>query len=77
MKKRLAILSLAALGITTFYMPKQSVAADGNVTCGPTVCIVECAKNRWLAKGCKSKAGFFCEIKNKGLSDVPSIAEGN
>ncbi len=62
MKKRLAILSLVALGITAFYMPKQSVAADGDVTCGTTICIVEGAKNRFLAKGCKEKSRFFCEV---------------
>jgi hypothetical protein len=61
MKKKLIALSLVALGFIAFSSPTQSLAADGDVTCSGNTCVVEGAKNRFLAKGCKDKESFWCE----------------
>lgn len=39
------------------------------ITCNDEICIIENAKNRFLASGCKSKKDFWCKTQKTDLSD--------
>jgi len=43
---------------------------DDGIVCGTDVCVVDEAKNRFLARGCKSKPDFDCVVGGPGLPSV-------
>jgi len=61
---------------TAFIVTKQTQAksqTDDGIVCGDTVCVVDEAKNRFLARGCKTKPDFDCVVGGPGLPDIPII----
>ncbi len=63
MKKNFGILSLGL--VFTLLSSSSVVAYEGN----PDI-IIHGAKNRFLARGCKDKPGYWCVIKG-GHPNVP------
>tara|TARA_B100000965_G_scaffold406837_1_gene449415 strand:- start:10794 stop:11033 length:240 start_codon:yes stop_codon:yes gene_type:complete len=75
MKRRHKLLVVPALilfTISSILVSNESKAqTDDGITCGETVCVVDEAKNRFLARGCKSKPDFDCVVGGPGLPDIP------
>tara|TARA_Y100000588_G_C14241086_1_gene919395 strand:- start:831 stop:1070 length:240 start_codon:yes stop_codon:yes gene_type:complete len=54
-----------------FLTHESKAQTDEGITCGDTVCVVTDAKNRFLARGCKSKPDFYCTVGGPGFPDIP------
>lgn len=74
-QKLFASFFLAAFIGTAFFANSQALAqedltTDDGVVCGTNVCVVDEAKNRFLARGCKTKPDFDCVVGGPGLPSV-------
>ncbi|MEC7753046.1 hypothetical protein [Roseivirga sp. UBA1976] len=71
MKKLFSLLFVVAL-ISSLISIKASAQQDEDdgIVCGTDVCVVDEAKNRFLARGCKSKPDFDCVVGGPGLPSV-------
>lgn len=64
--------SLILFALISFLTTNESNAqTDEGIVCGETVCVVDEAKNRFLARGCKTKPDFDCVVGGPGLPDIP------
>ncbi|WP_339605727.1 hypothetical protein [uncultured Roseivirga sp.] len=73
MKKSVAIMSMMLFLFTAFLINKKANAksqTDDGIVCGTDVCVVDEAKNRFLARGCKTKPDFDCVVGGPGLPSI-------
>ncbi|WP_422006814.1 hypothetical protein [Roseivirga pacifica] len=75
MKKLFSTLFVVAFFGSTFLLgsqasAQQDLSQDDGIVCGTEVCVVDEAKNRFLARGCKSKPDFDCVVGGPGFPSV-------
>ena len=73
MKKLISILFVVAFFSTAVLnnlSAQEDLSEDDGIVCGTDVCVVDEAKNRFLARGCKSKPDFDCVVGGPGFPSV-------
>lgn len=63
MKNKMTLLAFAIIGMAGFMSFQTAAQEISPIDCQDNVCIVDEAKNRFLAKGCKDKPTKDCKIK--------------